>query len=95
MASKYTPFWNNVVTDTVMYILRTEKKVEITLEGINALGSRQSWFGKNTFTKDEVSGGIMAHVKALQYTIKPLLRAGETVIATCNSKGTKLSLELK
>jgi len=95
MASKYTPFWNAVVTGAVVVQLREKKKVELPLVGIGKLGNRISWFGKNTFTKEgKVTGGIMAHVKALQYTIPPLLNNGEVVTATCSTKGDALTLTL-
>ena len=98
MASKYDVFWGSLFASNANWMtdLREKKSVILPVEGIEVVGARQNWHGKQVFDKTgSIEGSdVMAHTIALKRIIPSSLQDGEKVIAVMNTKGTKLTLTL-
>jgi len=73
--SKYQPFWEthkNTITQALLNVVESGNEEIIHLPGIQEFGDRQNWWGTIVIREGNIiSGGDMAHIRALGNLIIP------------------------
>ena len=96
--SKYDGFWKKNLekhggVSDVLCAARKNDSVTLAVEGIQEIGTRNSWYGKSIFGKKGKTGGdIMAHVAALKNLLPPFIEDDEEFVCQMDSKGTTLKV---
>ena len=97
-ASKYDGFWKKALDkhgslEQILNGARKNERVELSVEGIQEFGNRQSWYGKTILSnKGKTGGDIMAHVSALKNLLPQYIQDDEEFVVQMNQKGTTLTI---